>query len=379
MAKTNESLGNALKLKICHLISGDLWAGAEVMAFHLLSGLNATPGIDLSVILLNKGRLSGELENLGISTYVVDESKHSLPNIIWLVAMIVRKKAPHILHPHRYKENYLSYLVSIILKEKIALISTQHGMPELYDKLPNLLQWLKLHANYSLLASKFDRTVAVSFDIKESLVRDYSFREEYLETIHNGIVVPDVPLGSKVKDSFVIGSAGRFVPVKGYPFMVEVAKEVTARSNKIRFDLAGEGPMLKDIQCLIRKFDLEKYFVLRGFINDINNFYQGLDIYLNTSLHEGIPMSVLEAMAHGIPPIVPNVGGLKEIVTDGVDGYLVDSGNLHDFAERCLSLYRDEALRLNMGRAAREKVIGQFSIERMIKAYLNLYMRMIDK
>lgn len=349
------------------------------MAFHLLRGLSTLPGIDLFVILLNKGRLSDELQNAGIPTCVLDEGKRSFLEIIRLTARMVRMKEPHILHSHRYKENILSYLVSLTLRENAALVSTQHGMPELYDGRPSLLHRLKSHANYRLLATRFDKTIAVSADIKESLTRDYGFQERNLEIIRNGIVIPELRDRAGEKHGFVIGSAGRFVPVKDYPLMVEVAKEMSAKTDKIRFELAGEGPMLGDIQGLINRHGLEGRFMLRGFIHDVSTFYEGLDVYLNTSLHEGIPMSVLEAMAHGVPPIVPRVGGLEEIVTDGVDGYLVDTRNPRDFAEKCLSLCNNGTLRQNMSRAAREKVTGEFSVERMVQDYLDMYMRTVKK
>src|SRR5258706_11441816 len=345
------------------------------MASHLLSGLNTLPGIDLFVILLNKGRLSDDLQNAGIPTYVLDEGKQSFLEITWLVTKAVRSWAPHILHSHRYKENILSYLVSLTLRKGASLVSTQHGMPEFYNGGPSLLHRLKSHTNYRLLATRFYKTVAVSSDIKQSLIRNYGFQEERIETIRNGIAVPDVRDWAREKEGFVIGSAGRFVPVKDYPLMVEVAKEVSAIDHKIRFELAGDGPMLGDVQGLIRKYGLERRFTLRGFVRDVSAFYEGLAVYLNTSLHEGIPMSVLEAMAHGVPPIAPRVGGFEEIVTDGVDGYLVDGRNPQDFAEKCLSLYRNPTLRQSMGQAAREKVVQQFSVERMTDAYLNLYTR----
>lgn len=368
-----------MKLRICHLISGDLWAGAEVMAFQLLGGLSRLPGIDLFVMLLNKGRLSDQLEDAGIPTRVFDEGKQSFLEIAVSAARAARKWAPQILHSHRYKENILSYLVSLTLRESASLVSTQHGMPELYDGKPSPMKRLKSRANYWLLASKFDEIVAVSSDIKESLARDYDIQEDCLETIRNGIIVPAEYDRSGEREGFVIGSAGRFVPVKDYPFMVEIAKEVNAKTDAIHFELAGEGPMLSDIRVLIKRLGLEGRFVLRGFIDDVSAFYEGLDVYLNTSLHEGIPMSVLEAMAHGVPPVVPRVGGLEEIVTDGVDGYLVESRNPLDFAKKCLTLYENEPLRQSMARAARERIIGQFSVERMVDAYLNMYVRMIEK
>ncbi|MCI0564657.1 MAG: glycosyltransferase, partial [Nitrososphaera sp.] len=87
--------------------------------------------------------------------------------------------------------------------------------------------------------------------------------------------------------------------------------------------------------------------------------------------------SVLEAMAYGLPAIVPKVGGLREIVTDGVDGYLVDARNPKDFAGRCLSLFENATLRREMGHAARQKIGREFSTQRMIQDYTDMYMQLI--
>jgi glycosyltransferase involved in cell wall biosynthesis len=375
----NEAKGKTMMLRVCHLISGDLWAGAEVMAFHLLDGLKTLSGVDLFVILLNEGRLSEELEGSGIPVYVINESKRSFPEIAGMAAKIVRKWAPDILHSHRYKENILSYLIFITLMKDVALVSTQHGMPEFYDRCPSLVHRLKSKLNYGLLASRFDRIVAVSLDIKESLVRDYGFQGKRVQIIRNGIYVPQTPRDPRVRDHFVIGSAGRFFPVKDYPFMVEVAREVIPKISKIRFELAGEGPLWGDIQGLIKRYGLEEHFVLQGFLPDVSAFYRGLDVYLSTSLHEGIPMSVLEAMAYGLPAIVPKVGGLREIVTEGVDGYLLETRNPKDFADRCLSLYENEPLRRKMAYAAREKIIREFSTQRMVQNYMDMYMQVIRR
>lgn len=362
-----------MTLKICHVISGDLWAGAEVMAFYLLNGLNTQPGLELCVILLNHGRLSEALEKAGITIYVIDESNQSFLAIVRKAATIIREWAPHIIHSHRYKENILSYLISITLKKRPALISTQHGLPENHDGSPNLISRLKSKINYQILASRFDRMVAVSQDVKESLIMNYGFQEKRVFVIHNGIIVPDTTLDCRMKDHFLIGSAGRFFPVKDYLFMVEVAREVVKKSNKIRFELAGEGPQLGDIQRLINKYGLEQYLFLRGFLPDMSPFYQELDIYMSTSLHEGIPMSVLEAMAYRLPTIAPKVGGLREIITDGIDGYLLSDRNPEDFANKCLLLHENHTLRHKMAHAAREKITREFSTQRMVENYIDIY------
>ena len=366
-------------LKICHLISGDLWAGAEVMAFHLLNSLRTLPGLDLHVILFNHGRLSEELQKAGIPVNVIDESKLSFPVTVKIAAKTVRKLAPHIIHSHRYKENILSYLISFVLQNNIALVSTQHGLPENYGSKPSLINRLKSKVNYGLLASRFDRVVAVSMDVKESLTRDFGLQDKRVQVIRNGIVVPNTLRNSKIKDYFLIGSAGRFVPVKDYLFMIEIAREVTSKCPRIRFELAGDGPLMVDIKDVIKQYRLEEYFALRGFLDDVSVFYEKLDVYLNTSLHEGIPMSILEAMAYGIPTIAPNVGGLKEIVTDGVDGYLLNTRNPKDFADKLLLLYENEKLRWKMAHAAREKIVCEFSTQQMAENYVDMYLHLTGK
>ena len=132
-----------------------------------------------------------------------------------------------------------------------------------------------------------------------------------------------------------------------------------------------------DIQGLIDKYGLQSRFHLHGFLDDIASYYQGLDVYVNTSFHEGIPMSVLEAMAYGIPVVVPKVGGLQEFVKDGENGYLVDSRNPRDFCDRVLALYENEILRKRMGHVARQNIIQGFSIEQMANAYADMYSRLV--
>jgi glycosyltransferase involved in cell wall biosynthesis len=176
---------------------------------------------------------------------------------------------------------------------------------------------------------------------------------------------------------FVVGSMGRMFPVKDYPLMVEIAREVCRETDKIRFELAGDGPEWAKIKDLVERYGLEKQFILRGFVEDLSGFYQGLDLFLNTSLHEGIPLSVLEAMSFGIPILAPNVGGLKEMINDGVEGYLVNGRDPEVYAIKCLHIYRNKILRQSMASSAREKVENEFSNDRMAREYYQVYLDVV--
>jgi len=360
-------------IKICHIISGDLWAGAEVMAFHLLKGLTKYEDVDLSVVLLNEGRLAEEIRRLGVPLEVIDESKTAFSKMIWAVRKMLNSVSPDVIHSHRYKENILSYLASKTRKGG-KLIGTQHGMPESYGGKRSLKNHLISNFNSLLLSRCFQNVVAVSNEIQETLVKQYgSSSKSRVSVIHNGITIPESLSTRKTKDTFVIGSSGRFFPVKDYPLMVEVAREILKNTNTVHFELAGDGPELRNLQTMVHRYGLGERFVLRGFLNDMGPFYQELDVYLNTSVHEGIPLSVLEAMAHRVPVIAPRVGGLSEIVEDGMDGYLIENRNPKAFAEKCLQLLKNKTLREQIGSAAREKVISGFSIDQMAGKYYRLY------
>ena len=359
-------------LKVCHLVSGDLWAGAEAMDYGLLKGLRAYQDLALSAIVLNHGRFADEVRKLGIRVDVVDETRLHFPQILRRVREILQEAGPDVVHSHWYKENLLAYLASRRGKT-ISLVSTQHGMPEYLGRRTDI-KYMALHRfNFFILSRYFQGTVAVSNEVRKTLTERHGFDESRTFVIYNGTEPCDGALPDRSGGGFTIGSSGRFFPVKDFPLMVEIAREIARHADGIRFELAGTGPDEERIAEMVHLHGLERTFLLRGFLCDVSGFYQGLDLYLNTSRHEGIPMSVLEAMAHGLPVVAPNVGGLKEIVDEGVHGFLVQKRDPGTFADRCMLLYRDEELRQRMGLAAKERIEAVFSNRRMARDYHGLY------
>jgi len=361
-------------MRICYVISGDLWAGAEVMIHRLLSGLIIYQDLELSVILLNEGKLAVEIRKLGIHVEVVDEERLSFFQIVKNVRMIISDFAPDIIHSHRIKENILAYFSVKNSERKIILISTQHGMPE-----PVKMKWKKykdvLLSKYNIyiLSTYFKKLIVVSADIKNNITNNFGIHEDKVQVIHNGTVVITNNSRKREREFFTIGSAGRFFPIKDYPLMVETAREVLKKTDKIRFELAGEGPELERIIGLIQEYKIEKYFSLKGFVDDMASFYSNIDLYMNTSFHEGLPMSILEAMSHGIPIIALNTGGLKEILSDGLHGFLLEGRDPKLIAEKCLQLFQDKEMLWRMGIASRDNIIKNFSYDKMAENYYNLY------
>lgn len=367
------------KMKVFHFISGDLWAGAEAMTFNLLGNLKKYPDLDLAVILFNEGRLAGELRGIGLPVHVIDEKQYSFREIIQRTRALLHNSPPDLIHSHRYKENILAVLAAGF-SGKIKLIATQHGLPELPDEKASLASRVVSTANFHLLSKRFTRIVAVSADIRNVLINRHAFDEHSVESIHNGIEIPGGTVPKQKDGTFVIGSSGRLFPVKDYPLMVEVARVVaSARVQDVQFELAGEGFERPVLEAMIQKYGLHDRFVLKGHQEDMDTFYRGMDIYLNTSIHEGIPMTILEALARGIPVVAPAVGGICEIITNGVEGFLIESRNPDAFAEKCLLLRDNRELREKMADAARIRAERAFSAENMGGNYYRLYRRTVPR
>ncbi|RJP41189.1 MAG: glycosyltransferase family 1 protein [Desulfobacteraceae bacterium] len=360
-----------------HIISGDLWAGAEAMAYQLLSGLNKLDRIDLYLIILNKGRLELSCRQLGIKTFLVNERTLPATAIAGRVIRIARKIKPDIIHAHRYKENILAASMAGFCGRP-KLVATQHGRSEADN--PSFRNRIISRLNHACLQRIFTEVVAVSKDTAEYLLHAGGLKQRKLTIIPNGITVPLTPRVMKDTGNdrpFTIGSAGRLFPVKRFDALIEIARQVCRVKSQTRFVIAGEGPERKKLMALIARYELNEQVQLLGHVEDMPAFYNGLDLYINTSLHEGTPMSILEAMAGGLPVIAFRVAGLKEIITDSKDGFTIPADDTILFASRIIELINNSKYLNELGLSAYKKIIDHFSTTKMVEGYRALYYRML--
>ncbi len=357
------------------LASGDLWAGAEVMIYQLILGVSKTSGLELCVVLLNKNRLAEKLMALGVTVKIYDESKQSFFTILGNVRRFVVTFSPDIIHAHRYKENLLAWL-SCIGISTTKLVATQHGMPEVTGLGQNFKSWLRTTFFFRQLSSCFDMVVVVSEEMQQTLLGCYGFSDKNMSVIHNGIAIPEI-VNKKKKRRLLIGSAGRLFPVKDYSLMVDIALQVVKQNDTIDFVLAGDGPQRSELEQKVKKYGIEDRFLFVGHQDDMAGFYKSLDVYINTSVHEGIPMSVLEAMSYGSPVVAPDVGGFPEIVHNKIQGFLIEGRNKDTYVNCLLQLSLNENLRLKMAKVARKRIIKHFSRDIMVQQYYNLYSELI--
>jgi glycosyltransferase involved in cell wall biosynthesis len=378
-------MGTDQKINVCHLISGDLWAGAEVQAYGLLCSLKSVPDLGLSAIVLNEGKLSAALRKAGIEVKVIEESKYGFFKILSLISDELKDKDINILHTHRYKENVLGALLKRKCRVK-RLVQTVHGINEPFIGIKKLKIELYSWLNKYYTRNYFDKVMAVSFNIGEKLKRGLD--TDKIDVIHNAVDLSDTgPIGSlqKIREELniekgqpVIGTAGRMVPIKGYDILLEAAAIILRKKHGVRFLLAGDGPLKTELEGKAKEIGLEQEVMFLGFRDDIKDVIHSFDIFVISSYHEGMPMILLEAMAMRKAVVATNVGGINEIIEDNVSGLLVRPGDAQGLASACLIVLEDFDMRIRMGVAARKRIEKEFSIEIHTKRVLKAYNELMD-
>lgn len=376
------------QLTILHLFSGDLWAGAEVMVYNLLSKLKEEPSLKIIALSLNEGILAGKLRDAGIETHVIPETNNSFPAIFLKAFNLLKRKKIDIIHSHRYKENILALLLAKTTGVK-KLITTMHGLSEPPLTSTSKVVGLKTKIDYYMLNNYFTRVVAVSQEMKKVLVEKYHFNSDKVEVIYNGIPIPfaqrSMPSAPCFMPSvFHIGTVGRMVPVKDFNLFLEIAAEIMEQINSkseirnpkfdnVCFSILGDGPLKDKLTEKVKELNIQKCVEFISPMPDPMPYYQSLDLYLNTSVHEGIPLSILEAMACSKPVVAPKVGGIPEIISDGENGILLEAREPKKIADSCLKLMQDKKLRKNMGEKASKRIAENFSSSKMAESYQRLY------
>jgi glycosyltransferase involved in cell wall biosynthesis len=368
------------RIGVCHIASGDLWAGAEVQIATLLRSLARQPSLELSVILLNHGRLAEEISRLGVVLEVIPEDQFGFLGIFRRASEFLRGRNVTILHSHRYKENLLAALLAWRRHIPVVL-RTQHGMPEPRTNLGGVKQ--RFFQGLDRLTARWtaDRVIGVSSDVSRQL--ESYWDPHKIVTILNGVDLEHVCsnltlLEAKRRlglppDCFAVGTAGRLEPVKRLDIFLEAAKQISARDIKVRFVIAGDGRERERLSTLARDLGIGELVLFLGHRDDVFDVLRAFDLLVLSSDHEGLPMVLLEAMALGVVVVARAVGGLPEVIQDDKSGILVHAGDAASLANACAQLLADPARKREMAEAARISVAERYTAEQTANQVRQLY------
>lgn len=365
---------------VCHIVSGDRWAGAEAQVATLLKYLRRETNLSLSAIVLNPGRLADELQTCGIETRVIPESENGFLAIARSAMKYLRDKNIQILHSHRYKENLLAALLAWRL-DIPHVVRTQHGLPEPQTGMRRLKQGLILGADRLVARRATDRVVSVSSEMSRQLALRIDPRS--IGTIPNGVdleVVRSRFTAREAKErlgipaeSPVIGTAGRLEPVKRLDIFLRAAAAIRAQRPSTKFVIAGEGREAANLKTLAESLGIAENVRFLGHRDDIHDVVRAFDLLVLSSDHEGLPMILLEAQCLGIVVVARAVGGIPDVIQDGVNGLLVDSSDPRSLVQACLRALSDRALCERLAEAGARSVANNFAASATARQVAQLY------
>ena len=368
-------------LRVCHVMSADLWAGAEVQVATTAAYLIARPDVHLSAVLLNEGPLARELRRLGAQVAVVDETRTSALGILTFLTRFLKENDIDLVHTHRYKDTVLGTMAA-----KLAgtphVVRTVHGLREPMTGWNHVKFRIYETLEKAALLCFADLVVAVSKRMADTL-RESGYRPTMVTHIHNGVDLRTVtPRRSRDevrrelgidRETLLIGTAGRLSPVKGHAGLLRAARLILQKEPGAKFLIVGGGPLERELVDTAARLHVDGACLFPGPRTDVHDLMAAMDIFVLPSLNEGIPMAILEAMALGKPVVATAVGGVPEVVQHGVTGVLVHPGDETALAGACLELARDRDRAQRLGAQAKRVVAEEFSHERSGGTLMDVY------
>jgi glycosyltransferase involved in cell wall biosynthesis len=263
------------------------------------------------------------------------------------------------------------------------LIITTHGImsasaPDWFNML-----YMKTIGKWALKSA--DRIICYTQMEKEKLVDMLKIDSEKISVIPNGVNIdlfhpdPDTDKRSDQSKAITILWVGRFVRGKGVEYIIQAAKKLVKEVPDLKILLVGDGPSKEKIKSLIEKFDLNKNVIIKENIANENmpKIYQKSDIFVLPSLNEGVPKTLLEAMACGKPVIISEFPHLAELIKNAALTF--PKGDVHALADKIMSLIRDKELAKELGNNGRKKIVEDHSWENTVLKTIELYKEVIGR
>jgi glycosyltransferase involved in cell wall biosynthesis len=351
-----------------HVDLGEEWRGGQNQALQLMRGLRVC-GHAAELVALRDSPLARRAWAEGIPVHAVAKF---IPQL--LASLPLRKLAYQarfeVMHIHDAHGVTPAWLAGV--HKRARLVASRRVI---YPIPQNPLALARYRA--------VDRVVAVSGYVRETLLAS-GLPGEQVEVIPDGVELPSVPgreerLRARRRwgvpdgsDGPLLGYVGYFLPEKGHESLIRALPLVQKQYPDCRLLLPGEGPCRKRLEQL----GVQSAVVFPGFVDEIEQVYQALDVFVFPSRAEGLGSSLLSAMSYGLPTVAVEQCAVPEVIQEGKNGLLVSEADPGDLASAILRLLSDASLSASLGAAARETIKQNFSIEHAVRRTLELYQRL---
>lgn len=375
MRRRQYSSSDKLKypVKVLHLIQGLDVGGLEYVVINLLKGLNRDKYQPSVCCFDTLGSIADALNGYA-DVYLLKRKPGVNYSYPFKLAVLLKREKIQILHTHNSTAYFYGAIAGIIAHVPV-VIYTEHAR----DIFPNI----KVRIVERMLSMFVDRIIVVAEVLKENLVKHEWFNPSKITTIYNGIdenkftkvrEADDVKsiLGFS-KNNHVIGIIGRLDPIKNHKCLIKAVHLVNKRFPEAKLLIIGDGSYRHELELFVKEQGAGEHVFFLGTREDVPQLLNAIDIFVLCSISEGMPVTLLEAMATERPIVATKVGGIHEIIEHGREGILVESNNHELLAEAIADLlaHKDKAMRL--GSSARKRLKERFTLAAMIEKYEEVY------
>lgn len=369
---------------VVHLIYRLDFGGLETLLVDCINGMPAERYRHAIVCLTDYTDFASKISKPDVAVYALHKPPGLAPQTHLHLWRLLRRLKPAVLHT--YNLSAIEYAPAAALAGVPVRVHGEHGRdardPDGTNARHNLLRRLVLPF--------YDCYYAVSADLRDWLRDTIGVPERKNLLLANGVDTRKfhpAPAGRREasaelpEDCIVFGTVGRIQDVKDHAMLVDAFIALLAllpqQRQRLRLAIIGDGPLLPALRQQVASAGIADLVWLPGARMDIDVLMRRLSVFVLSSIAEGIPVTILEAMASGLPVISTAVGGVPEVVQDGVTGALVPARDAQAMAAAMARYVSDAALQKQHGAAALENSLRHYSMQAMLQAYAGMYDRML--
>jgi len=366
------------KIKILHITFDMALGGTEQVIRQLVENM-PIDSVEHHIFCLD-----GEVKELGKLLISNGFTIHSYQrkkgfdwSLIWHLKRLIAQEHYDVLHCHQYTPFVYGVLASIFNSSKV--IFTEHG--RFY---PEVIKPKRKYIN-PILSFFTDKITAISKATAKAVV-DFEYMPKHkVQVVYNGLKLNVDELKQTYtverlkgllklpENAFIYGTIARLDPIKNHIMLIKAFAKLCKSHNDLYLVIIGDGPMMNELRTLVVELNMESNIVLTGFIVEPQKYLLAMDVFLLPSFSEGTSMTLLEAMASGIAPIVTNVGGNPEIVENDVSGLIVENDDQSGLESAMLKLLIDNDARIKLSIRATDRFNGTFKENHMVNNYMKIY------
>lgn len=361
-------------MKIAHCIHGVGLGGAQQVIKFIVAA--RADGFEHLVYASQSGVFHRQIEDAGATVRILPRRLRKF-DPLWILALrrAMRRDGVDVVHTHLFGDSLHGYLAA--RRDRRPVVMTLHNTAESRSRVQRL--------GYRWLIGRCRTTVACAEFVRRSFLAAAAVAPGMIRTIANAIAFPEPADGATSRrkleaelgvrrDAVVLAGVGRMVAQKGFADLIAVCAELRRQGEeRLQLVLFGEGELLPRLKERAAKEGIAEHVIFAGFRGDIRELLPGIDVVVFSSLQEGLPIALLEAMATSRALVVTRVGGIPEAVDDEREALIVAPQDAAALGTALGRVIAEPELRQRLGEAARQRFERDFSVERMARSYEALY------